>query len=87
MLKTVVLLNNFVETVIGSGFFVGGGGVYRKFFFIGKSNFCKITNVIFDQFNASLLNKSIHVFKIIRIRSNNIQKYDFTSILALFKVL
>ncbi len=63
MLKTVVLLYIFVETVIHffSGFFdeqkVQKNSVYLK---QKTCNIINIFTVIFDQFNASLKNNFLH---------------------------
>ncbi len=64
MLKTVVLLNIFVETVTHFVFIIccRTESLKEKHLLENKI-FYKNVKIYFDQFNASLLNKSIHFFK------------------------
>ncbi len=64
MLKTVVLHNIFVETVM---YFIFLDSQMNRQHLFEIEIFCNIINVFtvtFDQFNASLMNKSINFFQI-----------------------
>ncbi len=60
MMKTIVLLNIFVESV--TIFMILWLPKFKRTAFIWNINFCNIINVLsvnFVQFNASLLNKKV----------------------------
>ncbi len=62
MVKTIVLLINFVKTMIHFTGFFDEEKVQKNIFYLIFCDIINISTVTFNQFNAFLLNKYINVF-------------------------